>query len=57
MDLMIMGIVAVLVSIISTLAAVIAKRSKWKLLAYAVVGLVIGIAAGYFITPFIISFL
>lgn len=57
MDMMITAIVAVLVTIISALLAVIAKKPKRKIFLFAVIGLIIGILAEYFLAPFIISFL
>jgi hypothetical protein len=57
MDMMITAVVAVLVTIISTLIAVITKKSLKKIVFFALIGLILGIPAGYFLAPFIISFL
>ena len=56
MDMMITAVVAVLATIIAIVIAVIAKKSKGKILLFAVIGLIIGIPVGYFLAPFIISF-
>lgn len=56
MDLMIMAVVAALAAIISTVIAVIAKKSKWKILLFAVIGIIVGLPLGYLIAPFVISF-
>jgi hypothetical protein len=57
MDMMITAVVAVLITIISTLIAVITKKSIMKIVFFAVIGLILGIPAGYLLAPFIISFL
>jgi hypothetical protein len=57
MDMAITAIVTILLTIISILIAVITKKPKRKILLFAVSGLIIGILAGYFLAPFIISFL
>ncbi len=56
MDLMIMAAVAALAAIISMVIAIIIKKSKWKILLFAVVGIIIGLPLGYLIAPFILSF-
>ena len=56
MDMGITAIIAVLVTIISVVIAVIAKKSIGQILIFAVIGLIIGIPVGYFLAPFIISF-
>ena len=56
MDLMIIAAVAALAAIISAIIAIIIKKSKWKILLFAVVGIIIGLPLGYLIAPFILSF-
>lgn len=56
MDLMIMAAVAALAAIISAVIAIIIKKSKWKILLFAVAGIIIGLPLGYLIAPFILSF-
>jgi len=56
MDLMIIAVVAALAAIISTVIAIIIKKSKWKILLFAVVGIIIGLPLGYLIAPFVLSF-
>jgi hypothetical protein len=56
MDMMLTAIIAVLITMIAVLIAIIAKKSKWTILLFAVIGLMIGIPGGYFLAPFIISF-
>ena len=56
MDLMIIAVVAVLAAIISAVIAIIIKKSKWKILLFAVAGIIIGLPLGYLIAPFVLSF-
>lgn len=56
MDMMIMAVVAILTSIIALLIAMITKKSKWNVLLFATIGLIIGMPLGYFLAPFVISF-
>ena len=56
MDIFVTLIVGILTGIISTLAAVFTKKSKWKILIFGIIGLLIGILIGYLLAPFFISF-
>jgi len=56
MDLFAMGIVAVLVSILTTILAFVQKRSRSMKLAFALGGLVIGLGIGWLLAPTIVSF-
>ena len=57
MDLFVMAIVALIVAIIAALAAVFNKKRLKTILIYAGIGLMTGFSLGYFIAPFVISFL
>lgn len=56
MDLFAMGLVAILLSILSTILAFILKKSRWMKLAFALGGLVIGMGIGWLLAPTIVSF-
>ena len=56
MDLFVMAVVALIIAIIAALVAVFNKKRFKTILAYAGVGLVAGLALGYLLAPFIISF-
>jgi hypothetical protein len=56
MDIMVTAIVAISVSIIAVLFAVIKRKTIGKIFTYAALALIIGLAFGYFLTPIIISF-
>jgi len=57
MDLIFMGIVALISTIIAVLIGIFSKKPKLKILFYALIGAVIGLIVGYIIAPFIISFM
>lgn len=57
MDLMVIGVMAILGLIGSALIARIRHKSRWQILGYAIFGLLAGSILGYFIAPVIISFL
>ena len=57
MDLFVTAIVGIIVAVIAVLIAVIRKKKLWKMGIYAILGLIIGLPVGYFLTPIIISFL
>ena len=52
-----MAIVALITAIIAALTAIFNKKRIWTIFAYAGIGLAAGLLLGYFITPFVISFL
>jgi hypothetical protein len=56
MDIMVTAIVAISVSIMSALIAVIKRKTIGKIFIYAALALIIGLPFGYFLTPIIISF-
>jgi hypothetical protein len=56
MDVMVTAIVAIIVSIIGALIAVIKRKTIGKIFIYAALALIIGLPFGYFLTPIIISF-
>ena len=56
MDIFVTLIVGILTGIISTLVAVFTKKSKWEILIFGIIGLLIGILIGYLLAPFFISF-
>ncbi len=56
MDLMILAAVAILLAVFSALVAIFTKKTKWKVLIYALVGLMAGIPIGYALAPFVLSF-
>jgi len=56
MDLFVTLIVGILIGIISTLAAVFMKKSKWKILIFGIIGLLAGTLIGYLLAPFFLSF-
>jgi hypothetical protein len=53
---MVIAIVALGVSIITALVAVIKKKTIGKIFIYAALALIIGLPFGYLLAPFIISF-
>lgn len=57
MDLFAMAIVALFMAIIAAIAAAFNKKRLKTIFAFAGVGLLAGIALGYLVAPFIISFL
>jgi len=57
MDLFVTAIVGIIVAVIAVLIAVIRKKKLRKIGIYAILGLIIGLSVGYFLTPIIISFL
>ncbi len=56
MDIFVILIVGILTGVISALVAVFSKKSKWKILIFAITGLLIGVLIGYLLAPFFISF-
>ncbi|MBT4638372.1 MAG: hypothetical protein HOC09_06070 [Deltaproteobacteria bacterium] len=56
MDLFITGILALLAAVLGAAVALITHRPKLKILTYAFIGLILGIAVGYAVAPFILSF-
>ena len=56
MDLFVIAIVAVIALIIAALTAVFNKKRLKTIFGYAGVGLLAGLAVGYLIAPFVISF-
>ena len=57
MDLVVIAIAALIMAIIAALAAVFNKKRIRTILIYAGIGLMTGFSLGYFIAPFVISFL
>jgi hypothetical protein len=57
MDIMVTAIVAIIVSIIGALVAIIKRKTIGKIFIYAILALIIGLPFGYVLTPIIISFL
>ena len=56
MDIIVTAIVAISVSIMTALIAVIKRKTIGKIFIYAALALIIGLPFGYFLTPIIISF-
>ena len=56
MDLFVTAIVAIIITIIAVLVAIITRRKIGKIFLYGILGLIIGLSIGYFLTPMIISF-
>jgi hypothetical protein len=57
MDIMVTAIVAIIVSIIGALVAIIKRKTIGTIFIYAILALIIGLPFGHFLTPIIISFL
>ena len=57
MDVFVILTVGILTGIISALVVAFRKKSKWKILIFGILGLLIGILIGYFIAPFFVSFM
>lgn len=57
MDLIVTAVVAIIFAIIAVLIAIITKKKVKRVLIYGVLGLHIGLPAGYLLAPVIISFL
>jgi hypothetical protein len=55
-DLIVTAVVAVLVMIVAVLVAIIRKKKIGRILLYGILGLVVGLPAGYSLAPTIISF-
>ena len=56
MDMFVMAIVALITAIIAALTAIFNKKRLRAICAYAGIGLATGLALGYLIAPFVISF-
>jgi hypothetical protein len=56
MDLFVTAVVAIIITIIAVLVAIITRKKIGKIFLYGIVGLIIGLSIGYFLTPMIISF-
>lgn len=56
MDLLVMGVIALLGAIIGALAGIIARKPKRHIATLGGVGLLVGIPVGYILAPFILSF-
>ncbi len=56
MDIFVILIVGILTGVISALIAVFTKKSKWKVLIFGIIGILIGTMIGYLLAPFLISF-
>ena len=56
MDIMVIAIIAISVSLITALIAVIKRKTIGKIFIYAALALIIGLPFGYLLAPFIISF-
>lgn len=56
MDIIVTVAVAILTAIIALLIAIITKKKIKKIVIFALLGLIIGLPVGHFLTPIIISF-
>ena len=56
MDIFATLIVAIIIGIIAAVIGIIAKKGIWRILIYAIAGLIIGLPLGYLLAPFILSF-
>ena len=56
MDIMVIAIVAISVTILTALIALIKRKPIGKIFIYAALALVLGLPFGYFLAPIIISF-
>jgi predicted PurR-regulated permease PerM len=56
MDIMVTAVVAVVIAIMGVLIALVTRKKIGKVFIYAIVGLIVGLPVGYFLTPFVISF-
>jgi flagellar basal body-associated protein FliL len=56
MDIIVTVAVAILIAIISVLFPIFTKKTIKKIFIFAILGLIIGLPVGYFLTPIIISF-
>jgi Ca2+/Na+ antiporter len=56
MDIIVTLTVAILAAIIALLIAIITKKKIKKIVIFALLGLIIGLPVGHFLTPTIISF-
>ena len=57
MDVFVILIVGILTGIIFALVAALKKKSKWNILKFGIIGLLIGTLIGYFLAPFFVSFM
>jgi len=56
MDIITTVAVAILIAIMAGLTAIITKKTIKNIFIYAILGLIIGLPVGHFLTPMIISF-
>ena len=56
MDLFVTAVVAIIIAIIAVLFAIITRKRIGRVFLYGILGLIIGLPVGYFLTPLIISF-
>ena len=56
MDLIVTAIVAIIITIMAVLVAIITRQKIGKIFLYGLLGLIIGLLIGYLLTPMIISF-
>jgi NhaP-type Na+/H+ or K+/H+ antiporter len=56
MDLFVTAAVAFIFIILAVLVAIVTRKKIGKILLYGIVGLIIGLPIGHFLTPTIISF-
>jgi hypothetical protein len=56
MDLIVTVVFAALLAIVLCLIGIFTKKKIWRILIYTILGFIIGLPIGYFLTPIIISF-
>jgi hypothetical protein len=56
MDIMVTIVVASFIAIMGVLTAIVTRKTIKKIFIYAILGLIVGLPVGYFLTPVIISF-
>ena len=56
MDIMVTAVVAGVIAIMGVLIAIVTRKTIGKVFIYGILGLIIGLPVGYFLTPVIISF-
>lgn len=53
---MVTAVVASVIAIMGVLIAIVTRKTIGKVFIYAILGLIMGLPVGYFLTPVIISF-